>query len=296
MQQAQPKLGFEQVTLNRFGTLLGHVEILQVFFAGCPFHFFAGGFTVSTMNPLTPDQLKQYREEGYTVARGLISRAEAERTRTRLLSFLEKTPDWPKKHFQVLDPKKFRNPKGEYLPVGIQGPAQADPLFKAIADHPRLQAAMAQLLDGPVKRFTDQALIKHHQINGQSFYHQDSYYWHIKPELGCNSWIALGDVGKEASALAILPGTQKGWTLTPHEQYFDEPSYHSGSTGEAFKRWRIPFDKVDFSKEILLPMAPGDAAFFTNFTWHRAEPNRSGQHRCAYAIAYQLDRPEPAKT
>ena len=24
----------------------------------------------------------------------------------------------------------------------------------------------------------------------------------------------------------MLPGTHKSWTLTPHEQYFDEPSYH----------------------------------------------------------------------
>ena len=33
-----------------------------------------------------------------------------------------------------------------------------------------------------------------------------------------------------------------------------------------------------------------DAAFFTNFTWHRAEPNRTGKDLCAYAIAYVLKR------
>jgi len=27
--------------------------------------------------------------------------------------------------------------------------------------------------------------------------------------------------------------------------------------------------------------------FFTNYTWHRSEPNRTGQTKSYYAIAYQ---------
>ena len=79
---------------------------------------------------------------------------------------------------------------------------------------------------------------------------------------------------REASALGILPGTHRAGTLAPHEQYFDEPSFHNAATGEAFQCWRIPSDHIDFSREVVLPMSPGDAAFFTNHTWHRAEPNR----------------------
>ncbi len=232
--------------------------------------------------------MQQYKEEGYTVVRGLISREEAARVRNRLMELLEDSPEWGKTHFQVLDPAKYRNARGQMIPVGVQQPAKNEDVFRHIADHPNLQGAMSQLLGGPVKRFTDQALIKNKAIDGQSFYHQDSYYWHIKPELGCNSWIALDEVGKDAIALAILPGTHKSWTLTPHEQYYDEPSFHSASNGVAFQRFRIPRNQIDFSKEVLLPMSPGDAAFFTNYTWHRAETNRSGAHKCAYAIAYQL--------
>ena len=237
---------------------------------------------------LTEQQLQQYRDEGYTVVRGLISREEAARVRGKLMALLEDNQSWPANHFQILDPAKHKNSRGGFIPVGVQQPAKQDPAFRAIADHPNLQGAMEQLLGGPVKRFTDQALIKNSKIDGQSFYHQDSYYWHLKPELGCNSWIALDEVGKDAIALAIMPGTHKGWTLAPHEEYFDEPSFHSASTGVAFKRFRIPKSQVDFSKEVLLPMSVGDAAFFTNFTWHRAESNRSGVHKCADAIAYQL--------
>jgi ectoine hydroxylase-related dioxygenase (phytanoyl-CoA dioxygenase family) len=205
------------------------------------------------------------------------------------MELLDGQHQWPARHFQTLDPAKYKTANGNYLPIGVQEPASQEEVFKRMAYHANLQSAMSQLLGGPVKRFTDQALIKNKTIDGQSFYHQDSYYWHLKPELGCNCWIPLDNVGRGASALAILPGSHKSWTLTPHEQYFDEPSYHTATNGQAFKRFRIPLDQIDFSKEVLLPMAPGDAAFFNNFTWHRAEPNRSGEHICAYAIAYQRE-------
>ena len=237
---------------------------------------------------LTESQQRQYVEEGYTVVPGLITPEEAARVRARLIQLRQGDHDWPLRHFQVLDPSRFRNPQGGYVPIGVQLPASQEQVFRDIADHPNLQDAMAQLLGGPVKRFTDQALIKSATIEGPSFYHQDSYYWRLAPERGCNTWIALDEVDREASALGILPGTHRSWTLTPHEQYFDEPSFHDAATGTAFQRHRIPLAEIDFSREVILPMSPGDAAFFTNFTWHRAEPNRSGADRCAYAIAYVL--------
>ena len=237
---------------------------------------------------LDESKLRQYEHEGYTTVDGLISPAEAAAVRNRLMELMEGGHDWPDLHFQVLDPGKFRNKKGDFVPVGVQRPARQEAVFREIADHDNLQAAMSQLLAGPVKRFTDQALIKHREIDGHSFYHQDSYYWKIEPGRGCNSWIALDEVGVDASALGILPGTHRDWTLTTHERYFDEPNYHAARTGEAFSRWRIPTDGVDLSGEVVLPMLPGDAAFFSNYTWHRSEVNRSGEHKTAYAIAYQL--------
>jgi hypothetical protein len=239
---------------------------------------------------LTEAQRRQYVEEGYTVLRGLITPEEAGRVRARLMELLQGDHDWPLRHFQVLDPRRFRNPKGGYVPFGVQEPAQQEPVFQEIADHASLQSAMAQLLGGLVERFTDQALIKHAAIEGPSFYHQDSHYWRLNPERGCNAWIALDTVGREASALGILPGTHRSGTLTPHESYFDDPSLHDARTGEAFPRWRIPQEQIDFSRERVLSLSPGDAAFFTNFTWHRAEPNRSGTDKCAYAIAYVRKR------
>ena len=150
---------------------------------------------------------------------------------------------------------------------------------------------MSQILGGRVVRYTDQCLIKSRHIKteqgGQSFYHQDSYYWRIAPELGCNCWIPFDAVGADAIALAIMPRSQSGWKLEEHEHYFDDPAICGGRSNEPFKRKRIPLGKVDYSREVLIPMMPGDGLFFSNYTWHRSEKNRSGKTKCAYAIAYQ---------
>ena len=38
---------------------------------------------------------------------------------------------------------------------------------------------------------------------------------------------------------------------------------------------------------MLIETQPGDGLIFSNYTWHRSEPNRSGQTHIFYAIAYQ---------
>jgi len=231
--------------------------------------------------------LAQYAQEGFTVVRQLITVSEAATVHARLMELRQWKHDWPDRHFQILDPAVVCHPDGGYVPQGVQLPAQLDPIFQRIAEHPNLQKAMASLLGGPVVRFTDQALIKNVGVRGESFYHQDSDYWHIPPEQGLNAWIALSTVDRNASALAILPGTKTFWEIQPHEEYFDDPPLCNAGTIEPFQRYSIPADQVDFSQEVLLPMAPGDAAFFSNYTWHRAEPNLSGRVRAAYAIAYR---------
>ena len=79
------------------------------------------------------------------------------------------------------------------------------------------------------------------------------------------------------------------------------------------ERLRIPEDTIDWTNELIFTMDPGDGLVFTNYTMHRchastnapfswsvlpdpdckqttdrSEPNRSGETRMFYAVAYQL--------
>jgi ectoine hydroxylase-related dioxygenase (phytanoyl-CoA dioxygenase family) len=240
----------------------------------------------------SPEQIECYREFGYCVIRHLIPPNLIERARDRIREIKDDLPDWPSRHFQVLDPKVHTGPSDKPVPVGLQRPGLNEEVFARIAEHENLSTSMTHLLDGPVDLFTEQIGIKHGWIEqeqgGRSYFHQDSWYWKIDPRLGCNCWIPMDQADRDAIALAVMPGSQSNWTLTEHESYYDDPPWgRCGETFEPFKRHRILDTEIDYDLEKLIPMEPGDGLFFTNYTWHRSEPNRSGDTRSFYAIAYQ---------
>lgn len=241
---------------------------------------------------LTEEELRHYHDEGWLLVRGLIPRALLEGPRRAMLALETGEHDWPEEHCHYIDPAAVRDAKGNKMPGGLQRPAKRSPEFAAVCDHPRLVAAMSQLLGGQVTLFTEQAAIKTRLITteqgGKSFYHQDSSYWKLDPKLGCNCWIPFDEVGRDAIALAIMPRTHRDWTILEHETYFDDPAYFGARATQPFPRLRIPMSKIDFSREVLVPMSPGDGLFFTNFTWHRSEPNYTGESKCFYAVAYRL--------
>lgn len=245
--------------------------------------------------PVTADHVAEYRTEGYTLIRGLIPAELTDRVRRRILEVAGDPKVWPLNRFQTVDPSRYRHDDGQQIPQGVQLPAAQEPLFGEMADHPALQEAMSGLLGGPVRRFTDQIGIRWGRIReeqgGKSFYHQDSYYWRIEPQLGCNAWIPLVPVNaRTGGGLAVMPGTHADWTLLDHEQYYDDPpmGHGVGENWKPFQRHRIPLDQIDMTREKAFDMQPGDALFFTNFTWHRSDPNRSGTDQAYYAIAYRL--------
>ena len=240
------------------------------------------------------EEKQRYLDDGYCVARNLIPEDAIKAARHRVHEMMEDQPDWAAESWQVLDPARKVNSRGQALPTGIQRPGKYEAVFGDFAGHPNLIAAMAELLGGEVELFTDQIGIKHGFIDeeqgGRSYYHQDSLYWKIEPERGTNCWIPFDEVEADGIALGVRPGSQRGWELHPHEDYFDIPNVGRINEGsfKKFPRHRIPTEDVDFSGEIVVPMHPGDGLFFSNYTWHRSEPNRSGETRMFYAIAYQL--------
>jgi ectoine hydroxylase-related dioxygenase (phytanoyl-CoA dioxygenase family) len=242
---------------------------------------------------VTSEHITSYRDLGYCLVRNLIPSDLIAGARSRILEIADDLPNWPSKHFQVLDPAIHTGKTGKPIPMGLQRPGLNEEVFGRIAEHANVKSAMTSVLGGEVELFTEQIGIKHGWIDqeqgGRSYFHQDSWYWKIDPELGCNCWIPTDFVYVDAIALAVMPKSHRNWTLTEHESYFDDPAMgRIADTFVPFKRHRIIESEIDFSRETLVPMEPGDGLFFTNYTWHRSEPNRTGETKAYYAIAYQL--------
>jgi len=187
----------------------------------------------------------------------------------RVQKIIDQPLGWPSGRFQVFNPAEHRSVSGNPLATGIQRPSLEETVFATVAEHPNLGQAMAVLLDGEVGIFTDQIGVKHGWVQteqgGQSFYHQDSWYWKIEPELGCNCWIPMHKVGADAIDLSVMPISRSNWVLTTHESYYDDPPIFSDSPQDgyaSFKRHRIPQYQIDSTKEVLVEMSAGDGLFF----------------------------------
>src|SRR5688500_8791433 len=115
---------------------------------------------------VSAEQVQFFKDNGYLVIPGFMEQAKVEAVKSRLLDLIEGNHDWPDDFFQVLDPAKYKNARGGQLPFGVQGPSRREEVFAAIADHPRLQAAMSALIGGPVRRFTDQCICRNGAVLG----------------------------------------------------------------------------------------------------------------------------------
>jgi hypothetical protein len=82
---------------------------------------------------------------------------------------------WPHRHLQTWDPEDKDTPGGNYRSGSLQQPAAIESVFDDFTGNPKLVGAMEALLDGPVKRYTDQTIFKPGVYKaGRSFYHQDA--------------------------------------------------------------------------------------------------------------------------
>jgi hypothetical protein len=239
---------------------------------------------------LTDEQVRRFREEGYLRLDPFIPGEELGPLRERIEAMVSGRTALPPQAFQTLDPKVYRTPNGLPVPEGIQGPSKYDPAFERVAGHPALVAAMRRLIGEDAALFTDQVIVKNPEAGVTTYYHQDGFYWRSSGRRTVNCWIALDDADAGNGALRFMPGSQKGG-LIEHEAYFDEPTLHSGVTGEAFRRLRIPLERVDFSRERVEPVRAGGCLLFGKLCWHRSDPNRSGRQRRAYAVAYHGTNP-----
>lgn len=250
------------------------------------------------------EHVAEYREKGSTLIRGLYDSSELAPLREYMEEMTEEGAhydDWPPGCLFVADPQQVRGSTGNPVVGSLQNPSGENDMFAKVSRDPKLVGAMEALLGGAATLYTDQTIMKLKcnsgpEDGGRSFYHQDAYYWrNIPPMAGCNCWVALDHVGKDNIALAVMPGSHGDSSLHEHESYYDEIRFSNPGTPSNTPRFRIPDDQVDYSREVLCPMAPGDGLFFTNYTWHRSEPNRSGENRYAYAIAYQLAGAVPGR-
>lgn len=202
--------------------------------------------------------LRHYREDGFTVVRGLFGRDEVEALCAE---------------FDALH-AAGRPVPGHFEPH----PGDADPLRaypRVMHPHEVSGAARRVLLDARLRRVLERLLGEEPLAAQSMFYfkppgargqalHQDNFYLRVEPGTCVAAWLACDVIDRDNGGLEVVPGTHRMDLFCPQEADVDV----------SFAREYVP--PPPGLAAVPVDMAPGDVLFFNGSLVHGSGPNRSG--------------------
>jgi len=124
-----------------------------------------------------------------------------------------------------------------------------------------------------VRLYHDQALYKE-PGGGITPWHADQYYWPFSSDRCVTVWIPLQDTSGDMGPLCFAAGSHR--LSVGRELPISDDSEQE--LQRALTAGQFPLDNE--------PYTLGDASFHLGWTFHRAEPNRSGEPRRVMTIIY----------
>ncbi|HYN89584.1 MAG TPA: phytanoyl-CoA dioxygenase family protein [Ardenticatenaceae bacterium] len=222
---------------------------------------------------LTPQQIKQYRTQGFLLIEHFLDAGELQRWR-------EVTDDAVRQRLAAAPQRTNRADPDDYY-------AQVFTQCQRLAD---THAGMAELMldaqlgevagtlagvDG-IRIWHDQALIKPPYGNPTGF-HFDNPYWSFYSRDAISIWVALDDATLANGCLWYLPGTHR-----EAEFRLVEIGANMGGIFKAYPLWRQ-------IEAVPTPCAAGGALFHNGLIAHAAGANMTLYPRRAMTCAYMPD-------
>lgn len=213
--------------------------------------------TGATGAPILPEAgLRGFREDGFTVVRGMFGHDEIDRLCARFAALQAAGP--VPGHFQP------RPDDGDPLSVWprVMQPHEIDELSLRVLLDPRLRGVLEALLGEEVLAAQSMFYFKPPGARGQAL-HQDNFYLRVEPGTCVAAWIACDVIDRDNGGLEVVPGTHEMDLFCPE-------------TADA---------EVSFAREYVAPpaglaavpvdMEPGDVLFFNGSLVHGSQPNRT---------------------
>ena len=141
---------------------------------------------------LSPQQVEQYRTDGYVVVTNLLTAEEVD-------TFLKQ--------------EAARKSEGGF---GLHGHV-ADAQYRYLAMHPRVAGGAWQLLGGQPRIVQTMLLAKEPQGGRGIALHQDSLYLPNEPNTLMACWLALTDTDGDNGGLCVVPGSHRQGLRSAHK-------------------------------------------------------------------------------
>ena len=206
---------------------------------------------------LSPEQVEQYRRDGYVFPISVMPETEARAIRAKLEAFEAKKGG-------PLD-KSYRH-KSHLL----------FPFLWDLLHHPRILDAVEDVLGPDLLCWSTSFFTKEAHDPGYVSWHQDATYWGLSSPDVITAWIALSSATLESGAMRMLPGSHG--TQHAHRETWDPKNLLS--------RGQEVMVDVDGKGAVDILLRPGQASLHHVLMVHGSEPNHSADRRIGFAIRY----------
>jgi ectoine hydroxylase-related dioxygenase (phytanoyl-CoA dioxygenase family) len=228
---------------------------------------------------------RAWDQDGFFIARGLISVADAKAIEAEVIDRIRADP--PENH--VGQATYFSGDNYLIYPEPEPSPAAVNPedriskvfnchaegLSRAAAERPEILDRVAAILGPDLDCFQSQFIFKNPGVIGQPW-HQDSYYFKFDRQPQVGVWLALSEATLENGCLWVVPGSHRPGMIFNHIP---------DRRPEALRGYLEIVDQ-DVSARTPTLMQPGDVLFFHSYLMHMSTDNVADYRRSAMVYHY----------
>jgi phytanoyl-CoA hydroxylase len=214
---------------------------------------------------LTAKDVEFYKQEGYVVARDVLTAAELERLRSGLARFLEGAAEVDRNDdkYDLEDTHTRADPRVRR----IKAPHKLDPAFYDLIRSPKLLDLMRALLGESVRLQNSKLNLKSAGYGAAVEWHQDWAYYPYSNDDVLAVGVLLDDFAEDNGAMMVIPRSHKG------------PIHDHHANGVFCGGIDPTTPGIDFASAVPLYAPAGSITLHHARTIHGSALNRSGRSR-----------------
>lgn len=216
--------------------------------------------THTSRQTISPEMQRQFEQEGFTIARGLLTQPEVQELIDTMMAMHEAGPI-PELGFHPLSSEQSDGDILKQYPRIIH-PHKVNATMMRYMIHPRIMQVLNILFEEEALAAQSMLYFKPPHARGQSL-HQDNFFLKVEPGTCIAAWVALDPADEENGGLVLVPHTNHTEIECPHPA--DQTIFFTN-------------EEVDLPEGVTpVParLASGDVLFFNGNVIHGSYPNTS---------------------
>jgi ectoine hydroxylase len=226
--------------------------------------------------PVTDDQIREYHEKGFVLAKRFFDPEEIDLLRRAA------------KDDREIDQHSLSAQDGEGGQVRLSlWNHPGDTVYGMFARCESVVSSAEKILEGEVYHYHSKMIMKDARVGGAWAWHQDYGYWYqngVLSPLLTSAFIAVDPATQENGCMQVIPYSHNLGRIE-HVLTGDQAGADQERMREILKRF--PLQHVE--------MAQGDTLFFHCNLLHRSDQNRSERPRWSMICCYNAARNDPYK-